>query len=203
MRSTETCALNSSPCEGRSIGSIDCQTFQMTDAKKKDEKKLERGNLPDAFVDDSWVGRMRVSSRGALAAGFPFPTGSFARNAPRLSSGPRTARAPRTRWSARSACLPSSPRAECSWGGSTCLRLAVLVLCQQSGRCVGHVEATAARGGVCLGRSARDGGGGREEQTVGAFERVRGASSRAPEPGPGRSRPRKRASAPRETLVSD
>ena len=68
---------------------------------------------------------------------------------------------------------------------------AVLVLCQQSGRCVGHVEATAARGGVCLGRSARDGGGGREEQTVGAFERVRGASSRAPEPGPGRSRPRK------------
>ena len=66
-----------------------------------------------------------------------------------------------------------------------------MVLCRQSGRCVGHVEATAARGGVCLGRSARDGGGGREEQTVGAFERVRGASSRAPEPGPGRSRPRK------------
>jgi hypothetical protein len=36
------------------------------------------------------------------------------------------------------------------------LSLAVSVLCSQSGRCVGHVEATAARGGVCLGRSARE-----------------------------------------------
>ena len=181
----------------------------MSDAREKEKNRNspERGNLRDAFGVRLVSGaHARLVSGGTRVTGFPFVSG-FVRvlYAPRLFSGPRTARAPRTRWSARSACFPRSPCAECSRGGSTCcdLSLAVLVLSSNpAGASVTSRRLRRAAGCVSGGQRVNF-GGGREERTVGAFERVRGASSRAPEPGPGRSRLEKRASAKRETLVSD
>ena len=90
--------------------------------EKTKKKKFARARESARRVWRATGGWGACASRlgGHSRHGVPVPDG-FVRvlYAPRLFSGPRTARAPRTRWSARSACFPSSPCAECSRGGST------------------------------------------------------------------------------------
>ena len=150
---------------------------------------------------------MRVSSRGALASrGSRSSPGSFASSTHLVCFLVREQRELLERAGQRGAPASRALLVRNVHGGARhdgCLSLRYWFCARNpAGASVTSRRLRRAAGCVSGGQRVNF-GGGREERTVGAFERVRGASSRVPEPGPGRSRLEKRASAKRETLVSD